>query len=302
MPIPLNLFKLSQYMLPKHKKYYGLRQQLSKLLTFNPTLSARGKKHFDMLIMCHIVSKHIACQAVKDGMRQYASSQCFAAVCSFNIAISLGDESSRATLAWMLMAGCEGVPKDFVRAHQLAQIGADKGCPDCMGVLAFYYREIDFEIFLKYQRKNFGVMACLLNSLGLKTYEQLEHQQLLLHNKSLDLASKSAALGSKYGEYILGSSKGERKGGELVRSAAAKGLDAAQYEIGCWCFQTKRRKQDYPKALHYFHLAVAQGYLRAIEKISEAHEKGRGTPKNSVEAKKWYKRAQEGGFDCSLFC
>ena len=298
MPIPLNLFKLSQYMLPKHKKYYGLRQQLSKLLTFNPTLSARGKKHFEMLIMCRIVSKHIACQAVKDGMRQYASSQCFAAVCSFNIAISLGDESSRATLAWMLMAGCEGVPKDFVRAHQLAQIGADKGCPDCMGVLAFYYQKIDFEIFLTYHNKNFGVVACLLNSLGLETYEQLEHHNPLLHNKSIELASKSAAERSKYGEYVLGSTKGERKGGELVHSAAAKGLDAAQYEIGCWCFQTKRRKQDYPRALHYFHLAAAQGCLRAMQKISIAHKDGLGIPKNSVEAKKWYKRAQEEGANC----
>lgn len=248
--------------------------------------------------MRRIISKHIASKAVKDGMRLYASSQCFTAVCSFNIAISVGDGSSIATLAWMLMAGCEGVPKDFVRAHQLTQIGADKGCPDCMGVLAFYYYNIYYEIFHTYHQKNFGVMACLLNSLGLETYEQLEPQRPLLFKKSMDLASKSAAERSKYGEYLLGRSKGERKGGELVRSAAAKGLDAAQYEVGCWCFQTKRRKQDYPRALHYFHLAAAQGYLDAMEKISIAHRDGLGTPKNSVEAKKWYKRAQEGGANC----
>ncbi len=251
-----------------------------------------------MLIMRRIISKHIASKAVKDGMRLYASSQCFAAVCSFNIAISVGNGSSIATLAWMLMAGCEGVPKDFVRAHQLAQIGADNGCPDCMGVLAFYYYNIYFEIFLTYHNKNFGVMACLLNSLGLETYEQLEPQRPLLFKKSIDLASKSATELSKYGEYVLGISKGERKGGEQVCSAAEKGLDAAQYEIGCWFFQKKRRKQDYPIALHYFHLAAAQGYLRAMKKISIAHEDGLGIPKNSVEAEKWYKRAQEGGANC----
>jgi TPR repeat protein len=284
-------------MLPKDKKYYGLRQQLSRLLTYNPTLSSRRKKHFEMIIMRRIKSKHIASKAVKDGMRQYASSQCLDAVCSFNIAISVGDDSSRATLAWMLMAGCEGVPTDFVRAHQLVQIGADNRSPDSMGVMAFYYYNIYYKIFHTYYKKNFGVMACLLNSLGLETYEQLEPQRSLLYNKSMDLASKSAAKGSKYGEYLLGRNTGERKGGELVRSAAAKGLDAAQYEIGCWCFQTKRRKQDYPRALHYFHLAAAQGFLHAMEKISIAHRDGLGTPKNSVEANKWYKRAQEGGWD-----
>jgi hypothetical protein len=271
---------------------------LSRLLTYNPTLSSRGKKHFEMIIMRRIISKHITFKAVKDGMRLYASSQCFAASCSFNIAISVGNESSRSTLAWMLMVGCEGVPKNFVRAHQLAQIGADICCPDFMGVQAYYYLNIAFEIYLKYQRKNFGVMAYLLNSIGLETYEQLESQRPLLFQKSEDLASKSAAKRSKYGEYILGSMKGERKGGELVHSAAAKGLDVAQYEIGCWCFQTKRRKQDYLKALHYFHLAAAQGFLDAMVKISIAHEEGRGTPKNYVEAKKWYKRAQEGGATC----
>ena len=296
MPIYIPLW-LSQYMLPKDKKYYRLRQQLSRLLTYNPTLSSGRKKHFEMLIMRRIVSKHIAFKAVKDGMRQYASSQCFDAVYSFNIAISVGDDSSIATLAWMLMAGCEGVQKDFARAHQLAQIGVDKGCPDCMGVLAFYYYNIYYEIFHTYHQKNFGVMACLLNSLGLETYEQLEPQRPLLFKMSMDLASKSAAKGSKYGEYLLGRNTGERKGGEQVRCAAAKGLDAAQYEVGCWCFQTKRRKQDYPRALHYFHLAAAQGFLHAMEKISIAHRDGLGTPKNSVEAKKWYKRAQEGGAD-----
>lgn len=294
MPISLPI-TLSQYMLQKHKKYYGLRQWLARLLTYNPTLSSRRKKHFDMIIMRRIISKHIASKAVKDGMIQYASSQCFAAVCSFNIAISMGDESSKATLAWMLMVGCEGVPTDFVRAHQLIQIGADKGYADSMGVLAFYYDNIYIEIFHTYHHKKFGAMTCLLKSLGLETYEQFELQRFLLYDKSRELASKSAALGSKYGEFVLGSSKGERKGGELVRSAA-------QYEIGCWCFQTKRRKQDYPKALHYFHLAVAQGYLCAIDKIWQAHEEGRGTPKNSVEAKKWHKRAQEGGFRRLLFC
>jgi TPR repeat protein len=282
-------------MLQKDKKYYGLRQQLSILLTYNPTFSSRIKKYFEMIIMRRIISKHIASKAVKDGMRQYASSQCFAAFCSFNIAISVGDESSRATLAWMLMVGCEGVPKDFVRAHQLTQIGADKCCSDFMGVQAFYYLNIAFEIYLKYQRKNFGVMAYLLNSVGLETYEQLESQRPLLFQKSEDLASKSAAMRSKYGEYILGSMKGERKGGKLVHSAAAKGLDAAQYQIGCWCFQTKRRKQDYPRALQYFYLAAAQGHLEAIDKIYWAHRDGLGIPKNLTEAERWRKRLQEGG-------
>jgi TPR repeat protein len=35
-----------------------------------------------------------------------------------------------------------------------------------------------------------------------------------------------------------------------------------------------------------------------MKKISIAHEDGLGIPKNSVEAEKWYKRAQEGGANC----
>jgi TPR repeat protein len=306
MPIFLPFFQLSQHMLPKHTRHYGSRHWLARLLTFNPTLSARGKGRLEMLIMRRIVSKHLAClQAIKDGMRQYASAQCFAAVWSFNFAISLGDESSRATFAWILIAGCEGVPKDFVRARQLAQIGADKGCPDCMGVLAFYYTFIGSELSHARFIKDFAMMALILNGLEFSTemtYQELGHHQSLFLEKALALASQSAAKNSKYGLYVLGMLTEQGKnpsektnGGELIRWAAIKGLDAAQYEMGCKCFQTRYVKQDYAGALRYFHLAAAQGHLHAMVKIYLAHNYGRGIPKNSTEAERWRKRAQEGG-------
>ena len=259
-----------------------------------------------MLIMRRIISKHIACiQAVNNGMRQYASSQCFAAVCSFNFAISLGDENSRATLAWILIAGCEGVPKDFVRARQLTQIGAEKGCPDCMGVLAFYYTCIGSELSNARFKKDFAMMALILNGLEFSTemtYQELDHHQSLFLEKALALASQSAAKNSKYGLYVLGmlteadkNPAGKTNGGELIRWAAIKGLDAAQYEMGCKCFQTRYVQQDYAGALRYFHLAAAQGHLQAMGKIYLAHNCGRGIPKDRIEAERWKKRVQEGG-------
>jgi len=300
---------LSQYMLPKHTKHYESRQWLARLLSFDPNLSAGRKRYFGMLIMRPIQSKQVACiQAAKDGMRQYASSQCFSAVCSFNFAISLGDDSSRATLAWILMNGCEGVPKDFARARHLIQIGADKSFHDSMGVLAFYYTYIGSELFKARFRNDSAKMARLLDSLELSiemTYEEIEQHEPLFHEKALVLASRSAANNSKYGLFVLGVLKSNDDenledailGQNLIRRAAEMGLDAAQYKMGCKCYQTQFVKQDYTGALHYFYLAAAQGHLHSMVKIHLAHKYGRGIPKNSTEAEMWRKRALEGGAD-----
>lgn len=299
MPISLPFLQLSQHMLKKHTRHYGSRQRLAMLLAFYSTISAREKKHIEMLIVRRIISKHLACfQAVLDGMKQYASAKCFDAVCSFNFAISLGDENSRATLAWILITGREGVKKDFVRARQLAQIGAEKGCSDSMGVLAEYYFQIALKLEYAQFQSKCGVMnseqiVLFMASLGAEITDKSGGNFVTLwREKALELASLSAKKNSKYGLYLLGLLTSDTG---LNNRAATMGLDVAQYHMGLKSFQTRYIQQDYHAALRYFHLAAAQGYVPAFVQIYLFHSNGRGIPKNPIEATKWRIRALEGG-------
>jgi TPR repeat protein len=86
--------------------------------------------------------------------------------------IALGHLQSNADLAWLLLDGREGVAKDPKRAFGLVQHGASMGCPHCLGVLS----------------------SCRWGGLGCEVNKALSWQ----------LASSSAAAGSRYGFWTLG--------------------------------------------------------------------------------------------------
>jgi TPR repeat protein len=98
--------------------------------------------------------------------------QCAADAEKLQQLISLGHLQSNADLAWLLLDGREGVAKDVKRAFELVQHGSSMGCPHCIGVLS----------------------SCHWGGLGCEVNKALSWQ----------LASSSAAAGSRYGFWTLG--------------------------------------------------------------------------------------------------
>jgi TPR repeat protein len=141
---------------------------------------------------------------------------------------------SIAPLAWLLIYGRRGVPQDRPRAAKLAAEGNVKGCIHCAGVLSL----------------------CLLQGWGVAKDVERARQ----------LARTSAAAGSRYGQFALGTFY-EISENEVLETrgqyqlSVAQGLDAAQYGLG---FYYQFFDGDNEEALRLYRLAAAQGFDLAI--------------------------------------
>jgi len=211
-------------------------------------------------------------KAAKEAEELCASGQCAAALVPLQRAIYLGDLSSLALKAWLLIGGREGVAKDEERGFELAKEGARLGCHHCQGVLAY----------------------CHYGGWGCEEYEAL----------SLELARESSGRGSRYGQYTLGElhrfgagglARGYAQAIAFYRLAAAQGLDEAQSNLGCMYLFGRGVAEDSAQALRWFQLAAAQGFPAALFNIAACHENGRGVRKNKAAAIRWYKRSQAAG-------
>lgn len=213
-------------------------------------------------------------KAAKEAVELCASGQCGAALVPLQCAMDLGDCTSRALKAWLLIDGREGVAQDDKRSFELAEEGVRLGCHHCQGVLALCY------LLGK---------GCRRNSL-----------------RSLELARKSSGsgLGSRYGQHTLGEL--HRRGlGELgvdeaqavafFRLATAQSLDGAQWRLGLMYDYGLGVAQDSAEALRLYHLAAAQGHPTALYSVARCHDNGTGVRKNVAEAICWYRRAQAAG-------
>jgi len=212
-------------------------------------------------------------KAAKEAEELCASGQCAAAVVPLQLAIHLGNLSSLALKAWLLIRGREGVAKDMESAFELAEEGARLGCHHCQGVLAY----------------------CYLWGNGCK-------QDVA---QSLELARESSGRGSRYGQHALGLFHRFGAGGRETRDAAqavafywlaaAQGLDAARCELGDMHLQGNGVAQDHDEALRWYQLAAAQGYPPALIKVASCHKNGWGVAADVAEAIRWLKRAQAAG-------
>jgi len=110
----------------------------------------------------HFENAHLLCAEGK-----FAS-----AVVEYDNGIAIGHGPSHAELANILIDGRNGVPRDIVRAFQLADKGSRIGCPHSQGVLAWCYAE------------------------GLCVPKD--------RSRAMKLARESAAAGSRYGHFAVG--------------------------------------------------------------------------------------------------
>ena len=200
-----------------------------------------------------------------------------AALPHLSIAIDLGDLSSQALMAWILLEGREGVAKDREKAFRMVCDGTQAGCHHCQGVLA----------------------VCLVNGYGCVENEA----------QSLELARESSWKGSRYGQYALAiwylSNRGVfeleffqpyRTAEELFRLAAAQKLDSALLMLGYMADDGHYGiSRDRGEVLFFFKLAAAQGLPTALFEVAAFLEKCRGSH-NQAEAIRFYRRAQAAGY------
>ncbi len=80
-----------------------------------------------------------------------------------------------------------------------------------------------------------------------------------------------------------------------LRSAAAAGNPAAQYEVGLRYARGGGVPQDYGQAAYWFDLAGKQNLAIAQYRLATLFEKGRGVPQDMEKARSWYESAAQAG-------
>jgi len=80
-----------------------------------------------------------------------------------------------------------------------------------------------------------------------------------------------------------------------LRSAAASGNSAAQYEVGLRYAQGTGVPQDYDQAAYWFDLSAKQNLAIAQYRLATLFEKGRGVPQDQEQARTWYEAAAQAG-------
>ena len=156
-------------------------------------------------------------------------------------AIALGSLASRADLADMLIDGREGIPEDRKAALDLVKHGAQRQCHHCEGVMS--------RLLQSRVKGSVSLWDCFENSDNYKW-----------------LARRSAAKGSRYGQYVLAVilMKEDASSAEAVRLlelAAGQNYEEAQTFLGA---HAQDRKQDSVEALRWFKQAAAQGLSFAL--------------------------------------
>jgi TPR repeat protein len=256
----------------------GGAAKLSVLLSQDWSAPAAKARHMVLnLVLRRVASARAAAapEALFDkakGLR--AAGDCVAAVVMYEHAIKLGHLPSRAHLASMLIHGRVGVDMCRGRALRLARDGAHAGCPHSKGVLA----------------------CCYVWGWGCSKDE----------TQGLRLARESVACGSEFGHFSMGGAlhygcRGVERDAAAAaahyRSAAAQGLDAAQFELGQMYGKGYGVTRDAAAALRWYMLAANQGYIKAFFIVASYHEQGQGgnAAPDLDTAIRWYRRARAAG-------
>jgi TPR repeat protein len=174
-------------------------------------------------------------------------------------------DSVDALFALYLLYGI-GLPKDVKRAFEVASAGAMLGCADCDVILCDCY----------------------------------------IHNgefteKHLQIAKDSAAMGSYFGQFVLGKCFSEgcyveidnEKAARLYHQAAEQDHAEAQYKLArMYGFELA---QNHAEAKRLYQLAFSQGHSKAQFRLGHMFFRGNGVPKDEAEAIRHYYLAVESG-------
>jgi TPR repeat protein len=167
----------------------------------------------------------------------------------------------------LLLWGRDGVPEDKQLAFRLAFEGVRLGCEHSCGVLASCFA--------------WGA-GCVKDS-----------------SRAMQLASKSAAAGSRYGQYAMGrlhfDEQDDSRAAGLFRQAAAQRLDAAQWCLGFLHQHGKGVNQNVNEALHWYRLAADQGLPLAYVSVAQMYERGEGVQVDRASAVRLYRLALAAG-------
>lgn len=159
--------------------------------------------------------------------------------------IDNGHLAAVADLAWLLFHGREGLPQDQISALMLVKAGSHRGCPHSLGIHALFFTH-----------------HCEWYSEADATREHYANARQLAH--------ASAGVGSKYGQFALGSilekenNRSECLLGESWKLqyalAAAQGLAEAQVRFATvLAFEPVESGGGIDEALRLYLLAFAQG-------------------------------------------
>ncbi|MDE1154928.1 MAG: tetratricopeptide repeat protein [Acidobacteriaceae bacterium] len=88
---------------------------------------------------------------------------------------------------------------------------------------------------------------------------------------------------------------------ELVRSAALSGVHQAQVMFGQMLLDGKLVERNPAWALHWFERAAQSGNLMAINMVGRCFDQGWGTPKSTVLAEQWFRKAAVRGLDWGMY-
>jgi TPR repeat protein len=223
------------------------------------------------------VSKNLADGLFQEGQRLYEQQRFSDAAKSWGQSALLEHGPSHAFLSNMLIDGRPGVGKDVKRALELAAAGAALGCPHSKGALGHCY---------------------VLYGDG--DAEDVE--------KGHALARESAAVGSCFGQYVVGLSHNHWDGEEHAeavrwfRLAAVQGHANAQLNLAYKFDQGQGVAQDSAEALRWIRLAAAQGLADAQYHLGIMFATGKdGVEADGAEAVRWYSLAAAQGNESAQF-
>lgn len=153
-----------------------------------------------------------------------------------------------ATISWQIQDSLSNTPESLLRAFCLAKTGANMGCAQCQGALA----------------------RCYYYGNGVAKNPTI----------ALDLANKSAAANSPYGQFVLGHCWRDGKGDEndfeaskQYRLAADQGLAIAQHNLGIMLYFGLGVCENEDEAELLWYLAVLQGYKLSYRMLAYKYEK-----------------------------
>ena len=263
---PLDPFRRAVPAMPQNPQEYSReldrihRLQHQRLLTHMSEFLTQPVNAMPAILAASpasIFNAQIQCCATAEKLEQY---------------VALGHLDSRADLAWLLLDGREGIPKNCQRAFNLAQEGAGLGCIHCIGVCA----------------------CCYWGGLGCETNKCL----------ALQLARSSVAGGSRYGFWCLGVMYRLGEGGaprdnqqalQLFNMAAVLNLDAAQFMLGYAYFYGLGLAEDHTQALRWFNMSAAQGHPDSCYMVGRCMERADTGVIGRTNAVRWYERAFAAG-------
>ncbi|MBR1735850.1 MAG: sel1 repeat family protein [Firmicutes bacterium] len=181
-------------------------------------------------------------------------------------AAELGSIDAAYRVARMYYMG-EGIGRDYKRAVKWYTIAADSGnIPACRELCDIYYHGRGAEVS---------------------------------YDKSYKYFKEAADRDDEYSLYMLSefyltdilSMKDVAKGKEILKSAAEKGLAAAQKK---YAYVLVNKRNGFPSYSEYFKWmlkAAVQNDAEAQRRVGEAYEQGMGALKNKEAAVEWYERA-----------